>query len=140
MEQARRCSACGELFTPRPQTPDQQYCSAFQCQRVRKYRWQKERMHSDPDYRQNQIQAQVGWAARNPDYWREYRNQHPDYAKRNRELQRVRNRKTPGIAKMDAGNSAHPFPSGLYRLSPVGAGEFAKMAACTVALTFLGTV
>ncbi|WP_395061166.1 hypothetical protein [Paraburkholderia silvatlantica] len=137
MTEARRCAACGELFAPRPQTPDQRYCSALQCQRQRKYRWHKERLQSDPDYRQNQIQAQVGWASHNPDYWREYRNRHIDYTNRNRELQRIRNRKRSRVANMDASNAAAPFPSGLYRLLPVGDGEIAKMAECTVHLTFL---
>jgi hypothetical protein len=137
MTKARQCAACGGLFAPRPQTPDQQYCSALACQRERKYLWHRERMQSDPDYRQNQIQAQVGWAARNPDYWREYRSRNPDYTNRNRELQRVRNRKRFKIAKMDASNCDPPFPSGLYRLSPVGQEAIAKMGECTVQLTVL---
>ncbi|ALL70147.1 hypothetical protein K788_0001502 (plasmid) [Paraburkholderia caribensis MBA4] len=94
-------------------------------------------MQSDPDYRQNQIQAQVGWAARNPEYWCKYRLRNPDYTKRNRELQRIRNGKRIGIAKMDVSDCAPPFPSGLYRLSPIGHEAIAKMGACTVQLTVL---
>ncbi len=56
MEQ-RRCVACRELFHPRPQSPEQTFCAAAQCQRERKRRWQKARRASDPDYRDNDVQA-----------------------------------------------------------------------------------
>ena len=37
----RRCAACGKAFRPRSQVPDQRYCSALTCQRVRRRRWQQ---------------------------------------------------------------------------------------------------
>ena len=72
----RRCACCGRPFEPRPQVPEQAYCSAPDCQRARKRRWQQTRLRSDPDYRHNQRDAQRAWLDRNPDYWRSYREAH----------------------------------------------------------------
>lgn len=69
----RWCSACGELFHPRPQCPGQSYCSKVSCQKERKLLWQRIKRKSDPDYVANQAKANSAWAKRNPDYWRRYR-------------------------------------------------------------------
>lgn len=71
----KNCACCGEPFTPRPQVPDQAYCSAPACQRERRLRWQSVKMQTDPDYRDNQSRSQRAWLDRNPDYWRTYRSQ-----------------------------------------------------------------
>lgn len=71
----KNCACCGEPFTSRPQVPDQAYCSAPACQRERRLRWQREKMQTDPDYRDNQSRSQRAWLDRNPDYWRTYRSQ-----------------------------------------------------------------
>lgn len=67
------CISCGRSFNVRPQSPTQKFCSAATCQRERRRRWAKEKLHSDPDYRANQLAAQRAWHARNPDYWKSYR-------------------------------------------------------------------
>ncbi|HRE72339.1 MAG TPA: hypothetical protein PLC14_17695 [Accumulibacter sp.] len=85
-----------------PQNPDQCFCSADACQRERRRRWQAAKRQSDPDYRENQKRAQKGWAERHPDYWRAYREQHPEYVARNRARQRERALDPAGVAKMDA--------------------------------------
>jgi len=74
----RQCEACRQPFRPRPQNPDQCFCSAAACQRERRRRWQAAKRQSDPDYRENQKCAQKAWAERHPDYWRTYRDQHPE--------------------------------------------------------------
>ena len=102
------CVCCGAGFEPHPAVKNQQYCSRRGCQRARRRRWQREKLARDEAYRQNQAAAQQAWRARNPDYWRQYRLCHPEYAQRNRELQRQRNRRRRWgsghgpIAKMDA--------------------------------------
>ena|GEM_PF-5663431 len=48
----RKCKACGGHFSPRPQNPDQQFCSKPECQRERKRRWQKHKRATDADYRE----------------------------------------------------------------------------------------
>ena len=99
----RKCKACGSRISPRPQNPDQQFCSKSECQRERKRRWQKHKRATDVDYRDNQARARRQWALAHPDYWRTYRREHPDYTARNRALQRERDRRRrQGLAKMDA--------------------------------------
>jgi hypothetical protein len=142
----RRCAACGCLFEPRRNVPQQRYCSKRSCQRTRRQRWQRHKLKADADYRANQAAAQQRWRERHPDYWRHYRQTHPECATRNRERQRQRNRhrrsagtgpSPPLIANMDAYHSEKPIRSGTYRLVPVVAGEVAKMDAYVVEMHVL---
>ena len=143
------CCHCGGYFIPDPRQKSPRYCSKPVCQRARKAAWQRGKVRNDPDYKANQNQCQKDWCKAHPDYWKEYRKQHPDQAKRNRDLQRVRNRKRNGrdrracsfpdrrvnasmIAKMDASKSretsGNTFSSGQFWLVPV----IAKMDALKV--------
>jgi hypothetical protein len=90
MSQKIRCAnpTCRRLFLPNPHVHNHQYCNRKDCQRVRKRRWQRQKMKNDPEYRDNQRDAQQCWMEQNRDYWRRYRDQHPEYVKRNRLLQR----------------------------------------------------
>lgn len=76
------CASCNRLFTVRPQSPAQTYCSDPACQRKRRQLWNKRKLFADPDYRANQQTAQQAWHARNPDYWHSYRlrMKHPNAA------------------------------------------------------------
>ncbi|ARK96186.1 hypothetical protein [Burkholderia pseudomallei] len=110
------CVCCGDVFEPRPQTPEQVYCSSSACQRARKRQWQREKLRTDSDYRDNQRDAQRAWLSRNPDYWRQYRRDHSDYATSGRARQQGQpHAASASIAKMDACIA----PSGVYRLTPV---------------------
>lgn len=80
----RRCACCGKPFAPRPQVPDQAYCSSPECQRARKRQWQKDKLRSDPDYQANQRAAQRAWSARNGEYWRGWRQAQQASAARDR--------------------------------------------------------
>jgi len=137
----RRCAACGCLFAPRRNVPHQRYCSKRTCQRTRRRRWQRDKLKNDADYRANQAAARLRWRERHPDYWRGYRQRHPDATERNREQQRERNRRrrmpSPGlslpvIAKMDEYSVEKPVFSGTYRMLPVAVPGIAKMDAYTV--------
>jgi len=135
----RLCLSCGRRFRPHPQTPGQRYCSEPACQRERRRRWQRERQGSDADYRDNQRRAQQAWAAKHSEYWRDWRDRHPEYCERNRAQQQARNqrRRASPIAKMDASGADLPVPSGVYRLVPAAAGEIAKMDAWTVKIAVI---
>lgn len=115
----KRCVYCGQPFEARPQVPDQAFCSWPDCQRARKRQWQREKRRSDPDYRSNQQAAQRIWTQHNQDYWRSYREARPEYERRNREQQRMRDAKArihenaSGLAKMDVS----ALPSGIYRIT-----------------------
>lgn len=117
----RWCSACGEAFEPRPQSPRQLYCAKTACQQSRKRLWQKTKRKTDQDYCDNQAQAQSNWRREHPDYWRSYRETHPEYTKVNRQQQRQRNaqrassQKSPPIAKSDVSQGRVPV-MGIFRL------------------------
>ncbi len=137
----KRCAACGGQFTQRRNVPSQQYCSKPECQRERRRRWQREKLRQDPDYRANQRAAQRRWRERHPDYWRNYRQSHPEYTARNRNQQRKRNRRRgltatdpspQPIAKMDVYEEINPITSGTYRMIPEHGPPIAKMDAYLV--------
>jgi len=110
----KRCACCDQPFEPRPQVPDQAFCSDPACQRARKRQWQRSKIQADADYQVNQRAAQQAWSERNQDYWRSYRETHPDYQQLNREKQKLRDQASKvDLAKMDVCD----LPSGLYRIT-----------------------
>ena len=137
----RRCLACGRPFQPRPQVPEQNYCSAQDCQRERKKLWERDRRRNDPDYRKNQASANLAWSRKHPDYWREYRRANPQYTERNRAAQQTKRtaRLAPAPAKMDVSEIVAALGSGLYRLTKLHGGGVAKMDSWLVRITVLST-
>lgn len=135
--ESRWCTACGAVFTPRPQSPHQTYCSKDSCQKQRRRLWQQAKRSSDPDYLENQAQAQREWGKRNTHYWREYRERHPAYVAKNRSSQKARNqdRKLQIIAKKDAWTSAPLLTTGTYFLRVVAHREIANDDVWIVELT-----
>ena len=130
MNQKIRCAnpTCRRLFLPNPHVHNHRYCHRKDCQRVRKRRWQREKMKNDPEYRDNQRDAQQCWMEQNRDYWRRYRDKHPEYVKRNRLLQRERDRRRGirDLAKMDASDEVSFIKPGSYYLIPAK-GNLVKM-------------
>ncbi len=138
------CCRCGRYIIPNPRQKNQRYCSEKACQRARKAAWQRKKMVSDPDYRANQKQSHADWQSSNADYWKRYRAAHPKQADRNRDLQKIRNKRRHSrgvvkmdasvIAKMDASRSDKPsvgsWLPGSFWLVPV----IAKMDAIKVIL------
>lgn len=134
----RWCSACGEAFQPRAQTPGQTYCSKETCQRSRKRLWQKTKRKTDHDYHENQAQAQATWRGKNLDYWRQYRETHPTYTENNRREQKARNarRRDDAIAKSDASRRWLP-PDGVFVLTHIGASSSRAPQQWMVRLTLI---
>lgn len=129
----KRCLACNQEFQAHPQVSQQAYCSAPGCQRERRRLWQLKKRQTDPDYLENQMRAQQSWCDSHPDYWKDYRARHPEYANKNRIQQRKRNKnQKEKIAKMDVSGQALSLPSGIYRLNPISDSEIAKMATLIV--------
>lgn len=131
------CKNCRRLFEISPQRPDQKYCKRKICQRARKNAWQKEKMQTDDDYRQNQKDARERWCKKNPDYYKNYRKKNPEYTEKNRLAQAERNRKKRSvsnhttiydeIAKMDVSSNQTSIKSGRYTIISADNPEFAKM-------------
>ena len=123
------CVHCGKFFTRRNR--GQNYCKKPECQKARKAAWQRNKMHTDPDYKADQKLSQKKWTLANPGYWKEYREKNPEKAQRNRMLQITRNRRRARsqnqdektdvslIAKMDARKSNEFNPIGQFWLVPV---------------------
>ena len=121
MSQKIRCANpdCRRLFFPDSRVKGHRYCSKKRCQRLRKRQWQRQKIKNDPDYRDNQRDAKQCWLEHNRDYWRRYREQHPGYVKRNRILQRARDRRRrrlADLAKMDASRHISYVKPGSYYL------------------------
>ena len=109
----RHCVCCDQSFEPRPQVPNQAFCSSSACQRARKRQWQQAKLQSDQDYQNNQRAAQRAWSKRNENYWRIYRKTHPENQQGNREQQKIQDKSSKiDFAKMDACN----LLSGIYQI------------------------
>ena len=137
MNRERCCCNCHRVLDLNPRIKNQKYCRRKTCQRERKRHWQRQKMATDPDYRENQKTAQTKWLEANPDYWRNYRRGHKKYCDRNRLLQGKRdaNRRSWNLAKMDALKYENRIiPGRYYYLRPVSA-DLAKMD--TLAQKFL---
>ena len=132
MNQKIRCAnpACRRLFLPNPHIKNHRYCNKKGCQRVRKKYWQRQKIENDPDYRDNQRDAQQCWMEQHRDYWRRYRKRHPEYVTQNRLLQRERDRRRRlrNLAKMDTSEQISFVKPGSYYLIPAK-WDLAKMDA-----------
>ena len=132
MNQKIRCAnrKCRRLFLPDPRVKNHRYCAREGCQRVRRNRWQRQKMKNDLQYRKDQQESQQCWTEQNSDYWQRYRDQHPEYVEQNRLLQRERDqrRRSDNLAKMDASNPKSHVKAGSYYLIP-GTADLAKMDA-----------
>ena len=130
MSQKIRCAnrKCRRLLLPDPRVKNHRYCDKEGCQRIRRNRWQRQKMKDDPQYRKDQQESQQCWTEQNRDYWQRYRDQHPQYTERNRLLQRERDqrRRPENLAKMDALNQESLVKAGSYYLIP-GTADLAKM-------------
>jgi hypothetical protein len=139
--ETKTCNACGCTFTPRPQNPNQKYCTNAECQRERRRSWQQQKRRDDADYRDNDVRASKGWATENPEYWKQYRDENPAYAERNRNLQQQRNRKLRAslIANEDVSRPLNQLPAGRYRMVRIEDGS-ANGDAWIVEITVLAAI
>jgi hypothetical protein len=85
----RRCRYCQKCF--RLSKFHRYRRSVCRCQRRTDYHRQK--IATDPEYRDVCRDSQQKWRARHPDYWKRYRTEHPDAVARNRERQKFRDRR-----------------------------------------------
>jgi len=89
----RRCRYCEQIFQTSKYQPGQLVCSGSDCQRRRRADYHRQKIAADPEYRQVCLDSPQKWRSRNPDYWRQYRAQHPAAVERNRRQQQVRDQK-----------------------------------------------
>jgi len=90
------CRHCGNTLPLNPRLKKKQkYCSAIECQQARRSARKKVRYKNDAVYRKKHLESQKAWRQRRLwyQYLRDYRENHPEYVKRNRDLQKGRNKK-----------------------------------------------
>ena len=125
------CKNCFGFFPPSPRHKDQKYCMKPECRRAKKADWKRHKMNTDPKFQEDQYLANKKWAENHPGYWKDYRDNNPDKAERNRTLQIVRNRRraerrnnnakteTKVIAKVDPSKSNNITLLGRFWVVPV---------------------
>ena len=89
----RRCRYGQEVFQPAPYHPQPLVCSQTACQRQRRRDYQRQKIASDPVYRQVSQESSQKWRRAHPGYWKQYRQSHPEQAARNRQRQQRRDQK-----------------------------------------------
>ena len=119
------CRHCGRRCRCNPRIKNQKYCSNEECQKARKRTWKKGQYKKNKSYKEKSQTAQKVWRKNYPadQYQSEYRTAHPEYVKRNRELQGERNKnrqreQASMIVKTDA-LLLQPREDGAYMLSKV---------------------
>ncbi len=93
MSTSLRCPYCQKLFSASIYRPQQVICSQPACQRQRKREYHRRKLETDAVYRQVVRDSQKQWWAEHGEYQRQRRQQRPELVKKNREQQRVRDRK-----------------------------------------------
>ena len=89
----RRCSYCQKSFQPSKFQARQTVCGEAECQRERRTDYHRGKLASDPEYREGCRDSPRKWRARNPEYWKQYRQKNPAAVERNRGQQKLRDRK-----------------------------------------------
>ena len=89
----RLCRYCQQFFSPSPYHPQQAVCSQLACQRQRRRDYHRQKIASDPVYRQVCLESPRKWREVHPGYWKHYRQDHPQAVKRNRQRQQLRDQK-----------------------------------------------
>ena len=88
-----RCPYCKQEFSSDPYHPQQLVCNQADCQRQRRRDYHRHKIASDPVYQQVCVESPRKWRAANTDYWKKYRQNHPEQVERNRRKQRLRDEK-----------------------------------------------
>lgn len=106
MNRQRKCRHCHKLFLPNPRSYNaknvsfQHYCGEPACRQVSRRQSHKKHVRNNPHYRQKMLRAGRRWRKKNRVYWSKRREKKPGEVRRNRLLQRRRDKK----AKSDLAN------------------------------------
>lgn len=114
------CHHCGKSVPRDPRIKRQKYCSSSDCQNARRLASNKVRAKKSSECRLLRQARNKRWRNTRPayEYQKDYRERHPEYVKRNRDLQKNRNKNrkkesAPVIVKTYA-LSPQPLPDGVY--------------------------
>jgi len=100
----------------------QLYCGCKSCQQARKNAWERKKLKTDAGYYKKRKDQKATWHKNRPlyIYQRNYRETHPEYLKKNRFMQKIRNQNwnVSKIVKTDTSASMMLIESGLYEIRP----------------------
>jgi hypothetical protein len=88
-----RCRYCQQVFQPSAYHPQQKVCNQPACQRKRQRDYHRQKIASDPVYRQVCLDSPRKWRQAHPGYWKQYRQSHPQQVEQNRRQQHLRDQK-----------------------------------------------
>jgi len=131
MPQTFTCAHCGKTFPANPRVKKQKYCTALPCQNARKRKSDRKTSRTSKGKLLHKNRNKR-WRDTYPAhaYQHEYRKEHPEYVKRNRELQRERNKKRrKGLSSMIVKTDAlllQPIRNGAYMGFKVKQGKIVK--------------
>ncbi len=112
-EKKIRCFCCRRLVPANPRVKNQKYCGSKECQAQQRKLWQKEKLATDEDYRQNCRDVQRHWRKRNRGYWSKWRRKNPNYVERNRAQQSVRNKRRRLCKNSDCKDESLQVPESI---------------------------
>ena len=119
------CLHCGKEVPRNPRLKNQKYCFEKECHRAKMRTWKKRQYKRNSKYHKRSLANQKVWRSKYPayKYQRDYRKTHPEYVKRNRDLQRERNKKRQKNHSTIIVNTDsllfQPREDGVYTLSKV---------------------
>jgi hypothetical protein len=116
----RRCRYCDRVFQPSKFQLRQCVCSESECQKRRRADYHRQKIASDPEYRQVGQDSSRKWRAANPEYWRRRRQNNPATVERNRQRQRIRDQKRR-LCDLANNNSAFDLKHSAAEIWLVGA-------------------
>ena len=126
------CQHCGKIIPRNPRLKKQSYCSSRTCQNARRMTTNITKGKTSKRSRSLRQSRNKRWREAYPAhaYQKQYRETHPDYVERNRELQKDRNNKrekeqSPMIVKTYA-LSPQPLCDGVYTGFEVRKGKIVK--------------
>ena len=123
MRRQKKCRYCGEWFSPHPQTyRRQKACSNPEC-RAQRARTAVRGWHvKNPSYDDGREEYLRKWRKEHPRNWGQYRKEHLEGTKHNREQQKKRDRKRRNLAKQNDWEMVHDEKLSRIR----GLGDLAK--------------
>jgi len=126
------CQHCGKIMPHNPRLKKQNYCSSRTCQNARRMTTNITKAKNNKRSRSLRQSRNKRWRDASPahEYQKQYRETHPEYVERNRELQKDRNNKrekghSPMIVKTYA-LSSQPLRDGAYMGFEVKKGKIVK--------------
>jgi len=125
------CLHCGREVPRNPRIKKQTFCSSRVCQNARRNTTNKARANKSSECSNLRKSRNKRWRDNYPahEYQKEYRKNHPEYVKRNCELQKERNKKRKPLPSMIVKTyalSPQPLQDGLYRGFEVKNGKIVK--------------